>query len=86
MVYDWILIGAFVLAIVLGLVRFNATISVALLFCITFIVSIGASRGDNWGIATIATMAIGAGLVLSGVYYLAKRFSPWRKTTTAPSA
>jgi cell division protein FtsW (lipid II flippase) len=86
MIYDWLLVAAFVLAIVMGLIRLNSTFTVALLFCITFTISIAASKVDNWNVATIVSIAIAAGLILTAIYYLAKRFSPWRKATAVPTA
>jgi hypothetical protein len=85
-IYEWLLVAAAFFAIAIGLFRLNSTIAVASLFCITFTLTIAAGQSQNWRVATYSVMAIFLGLILTGFYYLARRYSPWRKAAANPPA
>ena len=85
-IHEWTMIAIGVFAVVVGLLRINSTISVALMFCIAFTFWIVLGQAQNWSVATVPTLSVITGLILSGVYYLVRRFSPWRKAMASPPA
>ena len=85
-IHEWMLIAAFLLAIGIGLSSVNSTLAVAVLFCSAFTVWNVVGQSQNWNVVTIPILGISTGLILTGLYYLAKRFSPWRKAAASPPA
>lgn len=85
-IHEWSMIAIVVFAIVLGLIRLNPTFTIGLLFCIAFTFWIVLSQGQNWSVPTVPSLGVVTGLILIGIYYLVRRFSPWRKAVANPPA
>ena len=83
-IHEWMMIAVILFAVGIGLFRLNSTIAVALLFCVAFTYWNGVGHLQSWSVATVPVLGIVLGLILTGIYYLVRRYSPWRKAAANP--
>jgi hypothetical protein len=80
------MIAIVLFSFVLGLFRLNPTVAVAVLFSSAFTYWIVLGQSKSWTVATVPFLGIVTGLILLGLYYLVRRFSPFRKAVPKPLA
>ena len=80
------MIAILLFSVVLGLFRLHPTVAVAVLFSSAFTYWIVLGQSQNWNVATVPVLGIVTGLILVGLYFLVRRFSPFRKAVPKPLA